>query len=54
MAYDVTGGVAEGVDEITSSLFFAPPSGSFNGNDVVQIKTKGLSSNGKFIKGPRI
>ena len=49
MAYDVTGGVAEGVDEITSSLFFAPPSGSFNGNDVVQIKTKGLSSNGKFI-----
>lgn len=49
MAYDVTGGVAEGVDEITSSLFFAPPNGSFNGNDVVQIKTKGLSSNGKFI-----
>ena len=49
MAYDITGGVAEGVDEITSSVFFAPPNGSFNGNDVVQIKTKGLSSDGKFI-----
>lgn len=49
-SYDVTGGYSEGTTGITSTIFFAPNGGSFNGNDLVQVKTDGLSSNGEIIE----
>lgn len=48
-SYDLTGGYGESTG-ITSSIFFAPPNGAFNGTDVVQVQTEGLSSNGKTIE----
>lgn len=48
-SYDLTGGYGEATG-ITSSIFFAAPNGAFNGTDVVQVKTEGLSSNGKTIE----
>lgn len=50
MSYNVTGGYNEGTTGISSSIFFTAPGGSFNGNDVVTVRTEGLSSDGNIIE----
>ncbi len=49
-SYDVTGGISEGTTGITSTIFYAAPGGAMNGNDIVQVQTEGLSSNGEIIE----
>lgn len=50
MSYDVTGGYSSDAKGITSSMFFVNPNENFNGNDVVQVSTKGFSTNGEIIE----